>query len=180
MKLDNQTVARRYGKALFDVSLEKNTREQLSLELSELKKFLHNVPQFKDFISSNAIKPDAKTEMMKTLTKDTSDLLTNLLNMLYDYKRLTNLEDIINEFDRLNDEFEKTVRATVTTAIKLDEDQKKRLESSFANVVGANKVIFNQKIDESIIGGVILKSESYIYDGSIKSKIERIKRLLLK
>ena len=45
---------------------------------------------------------------------------------------------------------------------------------------GAKKVIIDPIVDPGIIGGVILKSESYIYDGSIKTKIARIKRLLLK
>src|SRR5699024_7552822 len=92
-----------------------------------------------------------------------SKLMTNLLDMLYDYGRITNLEGIIDEFDRLNDEFEKTVRASVITAIELDEERKQKLASSFANVVGAKKVIIDPIVDHGIIGGVILKSENYIY-----------------
>ena len=81
--------------------------------------------------------------------------MTNLLDMLYDYGRITSLEGIIDEFDRLNDEFEKTVRASVITAIELDEERKQKLASSFANVVGAKKVIIDPIVDPGIIGGVI-------------------------
>ena len=48
-------------------------------------------------------------------------MTSNLLAMLYDYRRIANLEDIIDEFNRLTDEDEKTVRATVTTAVELDQ-----------------------------------------------------------
>lgn len=180
MKLDNETIVHRYGKALFELAEEMKIRNEFHSELQEYKKVLQNEPQLKVFMSSNQISPEAKLKIMEILKKDSSKLMTNLLDMLYDYGRITNLEGIIDEFDRLNDEFEKTVRASVITAIELDEERKQKLASSFANVVGAKKVIIDPIVDPGIIGGVILKSESYIYDGSIKTKIARIKRLLLK
>ena len=100
--------------------------------------------------------------------------------MAYDYGRIANLVAIIDAFNNLYDEYEKVVRVKVTTAIELDKEQEDKLSDSFAKLVGAKKVIVNPQIDESIIGGVVLQSKSYIYDGSIKTKIERIKRLLLK
>lgn len=180
MKLDNETIVHRYGKALFELAEEMKIRNKFHSELQEYKKVLQNEPQLKVFMSSNQISLEAKLKIMEILKKDSSKLMTNLLDMLYDYGRITNLEGIIDEFDRLNDEFEKTVRASVITAIELDEERKQKLASSFANVVGAKKVIIDPIVDPGIIGGVILKSESYIYDGSIKTKIARIKRLLLK
>ena len=66
-------------------------------------------------------------------------MTSNLLAMLYDYRRIANLEDIIDEFNRLTDEDEKTVRATVTTAVELDQTRKDKIATSFAKVVGAKK-----------------------------------------
>lgn len=180
MKLDNESVARRYGKALFEVALDKGDRAILVSELNEIKKALHQEPELLVFLTSVQISDQAKRDLLTEITKNTSGLTTNLLNMLYDYGRIVNLEGVIEEFNRLNDEFDKTVRVSVTTAVELDEDQKQRLASSFANVVDANKVIIEPTIDESIIGGVVLEANNTIYDGSVKAKIERIKRLLLK
>lgn len=114
------------------------------------------------------------------MSDSASEVVKNLLEMLFDYDRIADLDVIIAEYFRLNDEYEKTVRATVTTAVALDEKQKANLESSFARVVGASKVVLEEKIDPDIIGGVILKSNNYIYDGSLKLKFARIKRMLLK
>ena len=143
MKLDNETIVHRYGKALFELAEEMKIRNEFYSELQEYKKVLQNEPQLKVFMSSNQISPEAKLKIMEILKKDSSKLMTNLLDMLYDYGRITNLEGIIDEFDRLNDEFEKTVRASVITAIELDEERKQKLASSFANVVGAKKVIIS-------------------------------------
>ena len=156
MKLDNETIVHRYGKALFELAEEMKIRNKFHSELQEYKKVLQNEPQLKVFMSSNQISPEAKLKIMEILKKDSSKLMTNLLDMLYDYGRITSLEGIIDEFDRLNDEFEKTVRASVITAIELDEERKQKLASSFANVVGAKKIIIDPIVDPGIIGGVIL------------------------
>ena len=85
---------------------------------------------------------------------------------------------IIEEFERLCDVKEKVVHATVTTAIKLDDDQLEKLSAKFAERIGANKIVFNNIIDEKIIGGVVIEANNQIFDGSISSKINKVKRLL--
>ena len=180
MALDKQTIAKRYGKALFETAKEQDVLTETSSELAQIKQVLQAEPQFVDFMTSVAIKHDAKLEMLKNLQSGTSELTSNLLAMLYDYRRIANLEDIIDEFNRLTDEDEKTVRATVTTAVELDQTRKDKIAASFAKVVGAKKVELETVVDPEIIGGVVLKSSSYVFDGSIKSKIANIKRLLLK
>lgn len=180
MSQSNATIARRYGKALFELAQEKQVLEDVQAELTALNQAFNEESQFMLFMTSPQITEDAKQAMLTTITANLSLVTKNLVTMLYDYRRLVNFDGIVSEFNRLNDEYHKTVRATVTTAIELDDEQKDKLASSFANVVGANKVVVDTVVDESIIGGVILHSNSYIYDGSIKSKIEHIKRLLLK
>ena len=179
MALDRQTVAKRYGQALFEVAQAKGVRNETLAELNQIKQALDAEPEFITFMTSPSIKHEDKLAILKQITDEASELTTNLLNMLYDYGRIFNLEDIIDEFNRLNDEFEKVVRVKVTTAIELDEDQKAKLATSFANVVGAEKVLIDPVVNPDIIGGVIMQSASVVYDGSIKSKIEGIKRLLL-
>ncbi len=117
--------------------------------------------------------------MLQNLQTNASQLVNDFLQMLFDYGRVQNVTDIIDEFNRLNDEKNGTVRVKVTTAIELDDEQKAKLSAKFAQVVGANKVVLEPVVDEEIIGGVVLRSKGNIYDGSVKSKIDKIKRLLL-
>lgn len=180
MAIDNATIAHRYGKALFEVAKDAGSLADTANELQQLKAALNQEPGFVIFMTSPQIDEKAKKETLDAMTKDASNLVDNLLHMLYDYRRIVNLVAIIDEFNRLYDQERKVVRATVKTAIALDDDQKERLASQFAKLENVNQVILDEKIDPSLIGGVILQSESRIYDGSIKSKIEKIKRLLLK
>nr|WP_054757522.1 ATP synthase F1 subunit delta [Liquorilactobacillus satsumensis] len=181
MKLSKTMVAHRYGNALFALAKEKNVREELLAELLEMKKALAEEPQLMVFLTSKQIEPGGvRREVIEKLAASSSELAANLLRMLFDYGRIADLDVIITEYVRLNDSFENTVRATVTTAIPLAEEQKDRLTSAFAKIVGANKIILDERVDPSVIGGAILRSNDYVYDGSLKLKIARIRRMLLK
>ncbi|MCC7667314.1 ATP synthase F1 subunit delta [Liquorilactobacillus satsumensis] len=180
MKLSKTMVAHRYGNALFALAKEKNVREELLAELLEMKKALAEEPQLMVFLTSKQIEPGVRREVIEKLAASSSELAANLLRMLFDYGRIADLDVIITEYVRLNDSFENTVRATVTTAIPLAEEQKDRLTSAFAKIVGANKIILDERVDPSVIGGAILRSNDYVYDGSLKLKIARIRRMLLK
>ncbi|KRM90818.1 ATP synthase subunit delta [Liquorilactobacillus cacaonum DSM 21116] len=173
-------IAHRYGSALFELAIEKDERQSIKDELTELQQVLVEEPKMMLLLTSKQIAKKDKQSFIKVLSDSASEVVKNLLEMLFDYDRIADLDVIIAEYFRLNDEYEKTVRATVTTAVALDEKQKANLESSFARVVGASKVVLEEKIDPDIIGGVILKSNNYIYDGSLKLKFARIKRMLLK
>lgn len=91
------------------------------------RKIIDAEPKFITFMTSPSIKQEDKLAMIKHITDGASEVTTNLLDMLFDYGRIANLEDVIDEFNRLNDEFEKTVRVKVTTAIELMKIKKKNL-----------------------------------------------------
>ncbi|MBN7273673.1 F0F1 ATP synthase subunit delta [Ligilactobacillus pobuzihii] len=179
MALSNAEVASRYGQALFDVAESKDITSQTAAELAELQKVIEEQPDLLVFFASPQITSEAKKEMLQSLQSNASQLVNDFLQMLFDYGRLQNVSDIIDEFNRLNDDKNGTVRVRVTTAIKLDDEQKAKISAKFAQVVGANKVVLEPVVDEKIIGGVVLRSQDNIYDGSVKSKIDKIKRLLL-
>ncbi|EJE98820.1 ATP synthase F1 subunit delta [Liquorilactobacillus mali] len=180
MKLNKTIIAHRYGSALFELALEKDERQALKEELVELKQILVNEPKMMLLLTSKQISRVDKQKFIKTLGDSASETLKNLLDMLFDYDRIGDLDVIIDEYIRLNDEYEKTVKAVVTTAIPLESEQKAKLADSFARIVGANKVVLEEKVDSDIIGGVILRSNNYIYDGSLKLRFAQIKRMLLK
>lgn len=180
MKLNKATVVRRYGQALFGLAEEQQQRTKLLAELTELKTLLTDNPDLISFLLSKQIGYQEKKSVLNIIIKAASPLTANLLQMLFDYNRIEDLSAIIDEYIRLNDKYEKTVHAKVTTAIALDDAQKEKLAASFARVVGAKKVILEDQVDPDVIGGVVLKSNNYIFDGSLRFKLAKIKRLLLK
>lgn len=150
MKLNKTIIAHRYGSALFELALEKDERQALKEELVELKQILVNEPKMMLLLTSKQISRVDKQKFIKTLGDSASETLKNLLDMLFDYDRIGDLDVIIDEYIRLNDEYEKTVKAVVTTAIPLESEQKAKLADSFARIVGANKVVLEEKVDSDL------------------------------
>jgi F-type H+-transporting ATPase subunit delta len=86
---------------------------------------------------------------------------------------------IIDQFQKLYDEQNQTVYADVTTAVALDDAQLDKIKAGYAKRVGAKQVVLTNKVDAAIIGGVIIKSAGTIFDGSIQTKINRVRQALL-
>ncbi|KRK76724.1 hypothetical protein FD30_GL001257 [Levilactobacillus namurensis DSM 19117] len=86
---------------------------------------------------------------------------------------------ILDQFQRLYDDLHHTVYAQVTTAIELSAEQKDKIAAAYAQRVGAQKVILDSQVDPTIIGGVVVQSAGMILDGSLKTKINKLRRQLL-
>ncbi|AMV69009.1 F0F1 ATP synthase subunit delta [Pediococcus damnosus] len=173
------TIAKRYSKALFDLAVEKNQLDLIHDDLQQIKQIFIDVPDLDQVLVDVRLSNEQKTAIVNDLKKDASTYVKNLVQMLYDYGRISNFSDIIEQFNKLYDEHNKTVYADLSTAVEIDSDQKQRLADQFAKNVGAKKVIVNSKIDPSIIGGAVLKSNGLVYDGSISTKMAKIKKMLL-
>ncbi|WP_412989964.1 ATP synthase F1 subunit delta [Pediococcus siamensis] len=180
MSLDKMTIAKRYSKALFDLAVEKDQLESVYADLQQLKQIFNDVPDLNRVLTDVRLKDNQKQAIVDNLKKDASSYVQNLIQMVYDYGRIANIVDIIDQFMVLYDGYNHIAYAEVATAIELDSDQKKRLADEFAKRIGAQKVIINSRLDPSIIGGAVLKSNGFIYDGSIRTKMAKIKKMLLK
>ena len=105
-------------------------------------------------------------------------IVGKLLTLLADRDRLVLLPDLVASYrERLLD-YRKIVRAEVTTAAPLGGDRAKALESSLARVTGRS-VVLDMRVDASIIGGVVARVGSTVYDGSVTRQLEKIKERLV-
>lgn len=87
--------------------------------------------------------------------------------------------DIIDQFAVLYDDKNKIASGTATTAVKLDDDQLKRLGDGFAKKYNLNAVRLENKVDPSILGGVILQVKDRVIDGSVKNKLKKIRAQII-
>jgi len=105
-------------------------------------------------------------------------IVGKMLTLLADRDRLVLLPDLVASYrERLLD-YRKIVRAEVTTAAPLGGDRAKALESSLARVTGRT-VVLDTRVDASIIGGVVARVGSTVYDGSVTRQLEKIKERLV-
>lgn len=180
MSLDKMTIAKRYSKALFDLAVEKNQLEPVYEDLQQIKQVFSEVSDLDQILDDVRLTDEQKSTIIVDLKKDATVYVKNLIQMVYDYGRISNMVDIVDQFTILYNAYNHITYAELSTAVEIDSDQKKRLADGFAKRIGAQKVIINSRLDPSIIGGAVLKSNGLVYDGSISSKMGKIKQMLLK
>ncbi|KRN12640.1 F0F1 ATP synthase subunit delta [Fructilactobacillus fructivorans] len=179
MSLDKVTLAKRYSNALFQVLEEHNELETGNAELMAIKAVFQNDPSLSMALAGPVLDLKQKDSIINSLIDgSTSEYVKNFVKMVYDYGRINDMVAIIDEFGKLYDKKQGIVRASVVTAVSMNDEEKDKLTQTFAQRVGAKTVDLSAKVDSSIIGGAILSSDNVVYDGSVRTKIKEVRKLL--
>ncbi|MEZ6140413.1 MAG: ATP synthase F1 subunit delta [Zavarzinella sp.] len=177
-------VARRLGKiyaqALLDVASEQNQAEEVAAELRSLVvDVLNTSPDFEDSLASPVVKRKLKTPMLQQVFEGkTSPILFDFLNILNNHDRLNLIRAVEIGYRELLDEKAKRVHVVVKTATSLSADQLEHLKQSVGVATGREPMIVTL-IDESLLGGMIVQVGDQLFDGSVRTRIENIRRSLL-
>jgi len=179
--MTNKTAATRYARALLDVGVkEKADLEQVEQELAQFVDLFKQNPLLEKVLLNPAVPVPRKRAAVAELVARAkpAGIVGKLLTLLADRDRLVLLPDLVASYrERLLD-YRKIVRAEVTTAAPLAGDRAKALESSLARVTGRS-VVLDTRVDASIIGGVVARVGSTVYDGSVTRQLEKIKERLV-
>ncbi len=124
-------------------------------------------------ISNRQLARNLYTALTEVKEKDHSQVLKNFVQILYKMRKMAQVERIIEEYIKYEKEMNGEVALEVTTAHELTSEMKKILEKDF----GEN-IHITEHIDESILGGIIIKTNNTIYDASIKASINQLKNTL--
>ena len=180
MALDKATIAKRYAVALFELTHDQGTDTETLAELTALRDVLEQNPEFTKALLSLRIDEAAKQKMLATLSEGTSQVVANLIQMTYDYRRIQNLPAIITKYEELVHKAAGIVNAEVQTAVPLSDEQVSRLKEKLAQRYQANEVRLTQSVDENLLGGVIVKANDQILDGSLATKLAAIRQSIIR
>ncbi len=171
-----QTVARRYAAALADVVLERGEARDVQQELLEWQEILRSNANLREVLANPTIALDKKRAVLNSLVDRARPRTTtaNFLKVLLQNQRLTELVEINRKFAQILDERAGMVAATVTTARAVPADAQERLRARLAQLTGKN-VRIDFATDEEIIGGLVTRIGSTVYDGSVRTQLQQIK-----
>ena len=175
-----RTSAARYARALFDVIVKEGNPEQAEQELAAFADLFTRNSELQTVVTNPAVPVNAKRELVKGLVArmQPSGPVGKLLVLLADRDRLAIVPDLLAMYrERLMD-FRKIVRAEVTTAVPLPENRVAELKQRLAQVTG-REVLLTTKVDPSIVGGLVARVGSTVYDGSIAAQLEGLKKRLV-
>jgi F-type H+-transporting ATPase subunit delta len=175
-----ETVARRYANALADIVLKSGETETIQSELKSWEDLINSNNDLQTAFGNPSIAHLSKEKVLEGLLAKTkpSKTTANFLRVLLQNSRLTELGHINEKFASVLDERSGVVSAEVTSSRPLSETEKAEFQASLAKLTG-KQVNLNFDIDENIIGGVVTRIGSTVYDGSVKTQLENLKQELI-
>ena len=170
-----QTVARRYATALADVAIELREERQIQNELDQWAAMMESNPQLKEVFANPTIVHDHKRKVLEDLIARTrvKDTTASFLRVLLRNQRLAQLRDIAARYRQVLDERSGVLAGSVTTARPITEELKKTLHETLSAATG-HTVRLSFDTDETIIGGMVARIGSTVFDGSVQSHLERL------
>ena len=170
--------ARRYAQAVFEIALEAKELDRWRADLRQITRLAEDAVVIA-FVESPKIHFGDKARLLSEQLKGVNPLALNLVYLLAARGRLRSIGDIADDYQRLLDDYRGIEPAEVVTAIPLAEEDKPRLTEHLSAVVG-KKVVIKSKVDPSIIGGFIARIDGKLLDGSTHSKLEALKKELVR
>jgi F-type H+-transporting ATPase subunit delta len=175
--MTNRTAAARYARALMDVGTKESVDlEKIGRELDDFGRFLQQQPALARLLLNPAVPAPRKRGAVAQITKLTSFLpvVSKLLVLLADRDRLGLLADVSAVYHELLAERQNVVRAEITSAEPLDRDRADAIAKKFASVTG-KQVAMTTRVDKNIIGGVVARVGSTVYDASIATQLKKMR-----
>lgn len=170
-------VDRVYARALFDAAKDKGRLEPVREELARVVEAAAEVPELRELLRNPQLDPRARAAALQDLLEGGDELLRNFLLLLADKGRSGQLEEIAREFERLVAEEEGVVRAELTTAVELSDEEAQQLLKQVEQASG-RKVEATRDVDPDLIGGIVLQVGSHRLDASVRGRLERLRREL--
>jgi F-type H+-transporting ATPase subunit delta len=171
-----ETVARRYAAALADVVTKTNETDSVKTELKTWEQIINSNADLQTAFRNPAISHTDKEKVLDNLIAKTQPTKTtaNFLRILLRNDRLTEIKEINERFAGVLEERSGVVSAQITSARPLSVTEKAEMKSSLEKLTG-KKINLNFATDESLIGGVVTRLGSTVYDGSVKTQLEELK-----
>ena len=168
-------IANRYAEALFQLSEEENITKEIYNELHDVVEVIKNNKELDNVLKSPLVAKNEKTQLIEALfnNKINNDL-KNFLKILVEKGRISSLKSIELTFKELLNDKHNIIEGTVISAIALTEKQVKELEEKLSKKYNKNVTLEN-KVDESILGGVLVRLGNTQIDGSVKTRLDNIK-----
>ncbi len=174
-----RSIAEHYADALAEVAVAQENPDKVRREFSGFLALLGESEQLAILLASPAVSRANKHAVAQALVErmGASRTLRNFLFVVIDQRRVALLPEIYRAFEAQLDEREGIARANVTSAHPLDEDEKKQLGKALERLSG-RRVETEYRLDPALIAGAIVRVGSTIYDGSVRTQLERLRMRL--
>jgi len=168
-----------YAEALFCLASAEEMVDRVEEEFHEVERLYQDNAEMKEFINNPRIGTEGKKDALSELLGDKlSRIMLNHLHLIIDQERGRMLPKIAEEFYRLAGEARAKVTAEVITAIEMSDETRARLGEQLGKLTKKD-VYLRARVDESILGGAIVRVGDKVLDGSVRNKLNQLKKQIV-
>ena len=177
--MPSRASAARYAKALFDVALKESDPAQVERDLAAFANLMSSNAELHGALTNPGVPVAGKRAIAETLATrlKAASPVRKLLLLLADRDRLAVVPDLLEVYRERLREHEQIVRAEITTAAPLSPDRAAQLQQRLAQATG-RRVDITTNVDPAIIGGIVARIGSTVYDGSVATQLSKIRENL--
>ncbi len=169
-----QVAGQRYARALFDLAVEKDAMDQWASDLALLADAMQD-EQFNLFLKHAEVPLERKIESLATVLAEIDPMVRNLGSLLVTRNSVDSIGDVAEAYSRLVDDRLGRQRIEVTTAVELEPDEADRIRQFVVGLI-QREVVMTTRVDESILGGMVIQIGDRLMDGSTRSKLEVLRK----
>lgn len=174
-------ISKTYGDALFELAVEENKVDDLQEEIGQLQKILQENEDFGRLMTHPKINKDEKIKVVTDVFKGRiSDELLGFLTIIISKDRYQEIDGILEYFLTEVKKYKGIGVATVTTAVPLREEQRRKVEQRLLDTTDYKSMEIHYKQDAALIGGMVIRIGDRVVDSSISTKLNELQKELLK
>jgi F-type H+-transporting ATPase subunit delta len=171
----NTEIAEPYAQALMSLAESEEITRSIGEDCRDILEILEDSSDLRALIASPIVKDEDKRAVLnRILGDDIHHYLRNFLMLLVDKRRIIFLEAICQQYLALLRKLTNTVLAEVTAATELSDSQRRDVSDKIKALTGADSVEMKTDNDPDLIGGVIIKVGSQVFDASLRGQLRRI------
>lgn len=168
-----------YARSLLELANAQNQAKEIGQEIEELGKIVESDRSFANFLANPAVGEAERARLLEKVFRGrVSPLLMNFLLVANRRARLGQLHEMATAYADLLEQQLGIVEADVTVAQRLGPDELEQVRSRIGAAL-KREVVLHQYVDESIIGGLVLRVEDRLLDASVKAQLRAVRRQLL-
>lgn len=169
--------SKRYAQALFQLAQEQGTVDAWLGQLRQAQSALAD-PAVIAYLGSPRVPLEQKMELVAQLLAGLDRFVVNTIGLLISRRSFSILPNVAGEYAALLDISRGRVQATATSAVQLSEEQRSRLGGLLSQMIG-KEVVLGLREEPSLIGGIVVKVGDQVIDGSVRTRLQLLRRQLL-
>ena len=174
-------VSKTYGDALFELALENNQLDSMFEEIEVVSKVISDYSDLTKLMNHPKIIKEEKIKLIEDIFTDkVSKELVGLMRMMVEKDHYNEINNVFSYFMDKVKEYKNIGTAYITSAMELTDDQKKAVEIRLLETTKYLQFEMHFDVDESLIGGMLIRIGVRVVDSSIKTKLSGLKRDLMK